>query len=250
MRVGIFDSGVGGLTVLNDAIKRMPTEDFIYFADTYNVPYGIKPKEEVKKYIFEVVSFLNSRDIEALLIACNTATSIGVEELRKEYRFPIIGMEPAVKLGLNFNKEKKVLVLATPLTLKLEKYIRLVENLDANNMVDSLALPGLVEFAEDYIFDKSIIMKYLQKKFALYNFEEYGALVLGCTHFIYYKDFIKEIVPEHITIVDGNIGTVNHLMALLNFKPFPSHTGKVEFYQSTPQGVKLTQLDKYMQLLG
>jgi len=250
MRIGFFDSGVGGLTVLNDAIKRMPTEDFIYFADTYNVPYGIKPKEEVKKFIFEVVSFLNSRGIEALLIACNTATSIGIEELRKEYKFPIIGMEPAVKLGLNFNKDKKVLVLATPLTLKLEKYIRLVENLDANNMVDSLALPGLVEFAEDYIFDKSIILKYLEKEFTLYNFEEYGAIVLGCTHFIYYKDLIKEIVPEHITIVDGNIGTVNHLMSLLNDKLFQNYTGKVEFYQSTPQGVKLTQFEKYMQLLG
>src|SRR5437764_129738 len=95
--IGIFDSGIGGLTVLQKAIQALPAENFIYYADTVHVPYGSKSKEEVRKYILEAASFLDAVGIKALVLACNTATSITVNELRTQYAFPVIGMEPAVK---------------------------------------------------------------------------------------------------------------------------------------------------------
>src|SRR5258708_7668489 len=95
--IAIFDSGIGGLTVLQRALQELPNEKFIYYADTEHVPYGIKPKEEVKKYVLQAAAFLNDVGIKALLVACNTATSIAVQELRTIYSFPVLGMEPAVK---------------------------------------------------------------------------------------------------------------------------------------------------------
>ena len=118
MKIGIFDSGIGGLTVLAEALKEIPKGEFIYFADTGNVPYGTKSKEEVKDLVLRAGEFLYSKKIDALVVACNTATSIGIEELRKKYNVPIIGMEPAVKLALNKEDNKKVLVMSTDLTLK------------------------------------------------------------------------------------------------------------------------------------
>ncbi|MGF7056867.1 glutamate racemase [Brassicibacter mesophilus] len=249
MRIGVFDSGIGGLTVLNEAMKMMPNEEYIYFADTYNVPYGTKTKDEVKKSIFEITDFLCSKGIDALLIACNTATSIGVDEVRQKYSFPIIGMEPAVKYALNYNKNKKVLVLATSLTLKQDRYTKLVNNIDSKRIVESLALPGLVEFAENYIFDRNVILDYLNNEFYHYNLEEFGVIVLGCTHFIYYKDYIEELIPEHVCVVDGNYGTVNHMISILKDKLSSNHGGQIEFYQSDKDGIRVAQFKKYMQLL-
>ncbi len=122
MKIGISDSGVGGLTVLNEALQHMPDEDYIYLADTYNVPYGTKTREQVKELILNIVEFLDSKDIDVLVVACNTATSVGITELRRKYSFPVIGMEPAVKYALERNISGRVLVLATPLTLTEKKY--------------------------------------------------------------------------------------------------------------------------------
>ena len=123
MKIGFFDSGIGGITVLNEAIKQLPNEDYIYFADTDNTPYGVKPKDEVKKYILAAIDFIYAKGVDAIVIACNTATSIAIEDLREKYNIPILGMEPAVKPAIekNHSTNKRVLVTATPLTLKEEK---------------------------------------------------------------------------------------------------------------------------------
>ncbi len=99
MRIALFDSGLGGLTVLSEAVKQLPEEDFLFFADTLHAPYGTKTKEQVQDFVRESLDQILREDIKALVIACNTATSAAAEELRQEYRFPIIGMEPAVKLS-------------------------------------------------------------------------------------------------------------------------------------------------------
>ena len=127
MKVGIFDSGIGGITVLKTAIERLPQVEYIYYSDNLHVPYGTKPKEEVVGYVKDVVRFLVDEGVDAILIACNTATSVAVNELRRMYDIPIIGMEPAVKLALDDNESGKVLVTATPLSLKEEKYKNLIK---------------------------------------------------------------------------------------------------------------------------
>ena len=121
MRIVFFDSGIGGLTVLKRALVAMPNEEYIYYADTRNVPYGVKPKDEVRTYVLNAADFLSRQNIQALVIACNTATSVAINDLRQRFDFPVIGMEPAVKPAIVRNTGKKILVFATSLTLKESK---------------------------------------------------------------------------------------------------------------------------------
>ena len=243
MRIGFFDSGIGGITVLNEALKILPYEEYLYYADTLNVPYGSKDKAQVKNYIFEAVDFIFQSNIDILVIACNTATSIAIKDLRKKYKIPIIGMEPALKPALEKCGNKRVLVSATPLTLAEDKYENLVSKLNADNIVDSVALPELVELAENYEFDEKVIKPYLLEKLSGYNIDLYGTFVLGCTHFIYYKKIFSDILPKNMDIIDGNRGTVNHMLSFLkkdNDKYFRSKRSlsgdykyNIDFYTSS-----------------
>ena len=164
MKVGIFDSGVGGITVLKTAMELLPQVDYIYYSDNKHVPYGTKTKEEVLGYVNEIVAFLISQGVDAIVIACNTATSIAVKILRSCYDIPIIGMEPAVKLALTHHQQGKVLVTATPLTLKEEKFKDLVNRLGEEKRVCTLALPELVEYAEKFMFEKDVLEPYFEEK--------------------------------------------------------------------------------------
>ena len=213
MTIGFFDSGIGGVTVLAEALKQMPEEDYIYYADTKHVPYGEKSKEEVRRYILDAADAVASRGVKALVVACNTATSIAVRELRDHYSFPVIGMEPAVKpaVRLSANREKRVLVFATSLTLKETKFKQLVSAVDPNHIVDSIALPGLVEFAERLVFDGNKVEQYLADKLSGFDLSLYGTVVLGCTHFPFFRRTLRKLLPPDIDLIDGAGGTVKHL---------------------------------------
>lgn len=217
MRIGFFDSGVGGATVLACALSSMPDEDFLYYADTLHVPYGEKPKEEVRGHIFAAVEEMVDAGIKALVIACNTATSIAAGALRDKYAFPIIGMEPAVKPAVmrQTGSEKRVLVFATGLTLKEAKFQQLVSAVDQRHIVDHLALPGLVELAERGIFGGDEAEEYLRRELASLNLAAYGTVVLGCTHFPLFRRTFRELLPAGTDIIDGAEGTVRHLGATL-----------------------------------
>jgi len=236
MKIGFFDSGMGGITVLTEAVNFLKPAEFIYYADTKNVPYGVKTKKEVKKLVFDSVDFLISKKIDILVVACNTATSVAIKDIRKKYDIPIIGMEPAVKPAvINSSKKKRVLVTATELTLKEKKYNKLVQRIDKNHRVDSLSLGTLVDYVEKENFEKKKIFKYLDKRFKDIDLRLYETVVLGCTHFIFYKDFFREFLPDHIEIIDGNIGTVRHLKdVLIEKKLYKSNIerSKVKFYSS------------------
>lgn len=218
MKIAFFDSGLGGLTVLAEAIKQLPYEEYIYYADTLHVPYGTKSTEEVKRYVKGAIeTLMKEQQVKAIVIACNTATSIAVAELRSTYRIPIVGMEPAVKPALEMTRStgKRVLVFATPLTLRLSKYTDLVSRIDDQCIVDSLPLPELVELCENLNFDKDTIIEYFQGKLSGLDLRTYGTIVLGCTHYPFYKDILTQMLPDHIHIIDGSIGTVNRLRKVL-----------------------------------
>ena len=234
MRIAFFDSGIGGLTVLKRALAAMPNEEYIYYADTRNVPYGVKPKADVRAFIFDAVDFLANQNIQALVIACNTATSVAINDLRSRYAFPIIGMEPAVKPALIRNTGKKILVFATSLTLKEGKLETLIENLDKKRIVERRELDGLVTFAENFEFDTPLVQDYLQEKLANIRWEHYETIVLGCTHFIYYRNMFQALAGANIDIVDGNEGTVKHLVNRVgqNCSATPSHSQRIVFYSS------------------
>jgi glutamate racemase len=208
--VAFFDSGIGGLTVLHEALKILPNENYIYFSDGDNAPYGTRPKEEVRELVLQAVEFIAAQGIKALVVACNTATSVAIEDLRRIYDFPVIGMEPAVKPAV-VGSAKRVLVFATELTLKEEKFKNLVARVDTGQVVDYLPLQELVMFAERFEFDEEKITPYLKEKLAEHDLSKYGAVVLGCTHFLFFKKFMEKVLPPAIQIIDGNLGTVNNL---------------------------------------
>lgn len=255
MKVGIFDSGVGGITVLKEALKQLPELEYIYYTDNLHVPYGTKPKEEVLGYVEEIMAFLASQKVDAVVIACNTATSIAVERLRKQYSFPIIGMEPAVKLALDHTITGKVLVTATPLTLKEEKFKRLVDSFSNKSSVQALPLPELVSYAENSMFDEEKLTAYFKEKLSPFNLDEYNGLVLGCTHFTYFKKFLQHLLPEHIKIYDGNEGTIHHLKEVLEKEKHVVLRGKsdketdISFYYSGKKDNEKEVLNKYLNLL-
>ncbi len=249
MKIAFFDSGIGGITVLKEALDMLPEQEYVYYADTEHVPYGIKPKEEVKQYIFEAVEFIVEQGVDVLVVACNTATSIAIKDLRANYELPILGMEPAVKPAVKKCDQKKVLAAATPLTLKEDKFQNLVARVDPGNIVDSVGLPKLVEFAEDFVFAEEVIIDYLQNRLSAYDLQDYGTVVLGCTHFIYYQDLFRQVLPPSIDIIDGNRGTVRHLQDVLTeMKENKSQQkGTVTCYVSGEENNEL--LAKYLQVL-
>ncbi len=232
MRIGFFDSGIGGLTVLGHALKILPFADYIYYADIKNLPYGEKTRSEVKQYVQTGMNYMAEINVDAVVIACNTATSVADMKLRKNYSFPIIGMEPAVKPAVAYCKErgKKVLVLATSLTLRDKKFYQLIHRLDATEMVDTMALGGLVKFAEQFEFDTLGVYQYLQKEFTALKLSDYGAVVLGSTHFPLFNNILQQLFTQVTVFFDGSAGTINHLANIVKQKGVaPSIDDKIKF---------------------
>lgn len=253
MRIGFFDSGIGGMTVLHQALKFLPNEDYIFYADTLHVPYGEKPKVEVRDYVFNAVDFIANQGVKALVIACNTATSIAVDDLRKKYDFPILGIEPAVKPAVENceGKRKKVLVLATNLTLREEKFHNLVKSIDHHDIVESLPLPGLVHFAENMEFREEKVVPYLAEALSSLDLKQYGTIVLGCTHFPYFTNIFRGIFPEEVDIVSGSVGTAKNLRRILEtMNEINDGTGDIIFFKSGYKVEDEDTLSNYRLLLN
>lgn len=250
MLIGFFDSGIGGLTVLHEALKVIENADYLYYGDTKNVPYGTKTKAQVKGYVADAADFLINKGVNVLVVACNTATSVAIEDLRQKYAIPIIGMEPAVKPAVENHKDKRILVTATELSLKEDKLKKLITRLDCEDIVDLLPLPGLVEFAEKLMFDESAVLAYLKEQLSRFEMGDFQTVVLGCTHFIYFKQVFRRLLGPNIDIIDGNRGTVNMLVKTLEeLKLPPTGTGNITFFHSGSTVTEQELLDKYAALL-
>lgn len=236
MRIGIFDSGIGGLSVLHHARNVMPEAEFVYYADEAHVPYGEKTEAQIREYIDEIIRFMLDRHVDAIVIACNTATSVATREYRSRFPVPIIGMEPAVKQAKEMYADVpgRILVAATPVTIAGDKLHHLLEKVDDEHNVDLIALPQLVRFAEKGDFQTEDIRIYLAEQLKDYPVNEYKAFVLGCTHFNYFKAYYKEIFPERVHYVDGNAGTIRQLrrkLAEIEGKK-SEEPGRTEYYFS------------------
>ena len=239
MKIGFYDSGIGGLSVLHEARHLLPEEEYIFYADTDHVPYGLKTPEQILEYARECVRFLVEQGVDAVVIACNTATSVAVKPLREEYSLPIVSMEPAVKPAVAHvkaeeeagasEKKKRVLVMATPVTLREEKLRDLIRRYDDDHRVDLLAMPELVRFAEREQFSGEEVLSYLAGQFATVHTGNYGALVLGCTHFNYFKDLYHRFFPSETQVMDGNVGTVRQLAKRLGIPVSDQEEREIRF---------------------
>lgn len=216
MNIGFFDSGVGGATIFKEAVKDIKA-NFYYLGDNKNAPYGIKSIEDVKKISLDAAEILIKKGCKIVVVACNTATSVAIKEMRDIYKDVIfIGTEPAIKLARDASNKKKVLVAATSVTIKGEKLLNLMDRLDMSNYIDTLALDKLVEFAEDGNYRSIKVERYLKEKLSKYNIEEYSHIVLGCTHFPLFKETFKSLIPNTVTLLDSSKGVVKNLKNNIN----------------------------------
>ena len=223
MKIGFFDTGLGGETIFKEAYKKI-NADYIYLADTKNSPYGTKDIESVRNLTEQCIKKLIDLDCKIIVLACNTATSASIAYLRSKYPDIIfIGAEPAIKPALVKANNKKVILTATSLTLKGNKLFTLLTNLNGVDKVTLMPLDDLVEFAD--CTDKiqyDLAYEYLVKKFSNLNLDDYSGIVLGCTHFPIFKDIFRKILPETIEIYDSAIGITRNLKNKIN-KFYPDY---------------------------
>ena len=187
--IAVFDSGLGGISVLRALVQRLPGEDFLYFGDSANAPYGVRPVAEVRRLTQDVIGRLYDRGIKAAVIACNTATSAAIGPLRAAFPdIPVIGIEPALKPAVAHHR--RVLVLATPLTLREEKFVALMHQCAGCAEIVPLPCPELVEFVERGELDSPALTAYLARQLGPYA-GRVDAAVLGCTHFPFARRAIR-----------------------------------------------------------
>ncbi len=250
--IGVFDSGLGGISVLKELKKQMPYENYIYFGDSSYAPYGVKNKEEITRRCHMICEFFISRGVKAIVIACNTATSACVKELRAEYpNLPIIGMEPALKPAVNGKHHQKVLVMATEFTLKEKKFEQLMAQFEKDNTIYRQPCPKLVELVEAGQLDEyEIVEKTLKEYIFPYDLQTLDSIVLGCTHFVFYRDQIRKLIEDKIAIIDGNEGTVRHVMEILKERNELNIDGEgiVRIYNSMKDDTILQLSEKLLEI--
>ena len=234
--VGMLDSGLGGISVLAQALRALPRENFVYFGDTANIPYGDKEPEEVLRLTRLGVDRLIGHGCKAIVIACNTATSVAAQQLRSELSLPVIGIEPALKPASLLPGEGQILVLATQVTLRLPKFHALMELY--GDHATPVPCSGLMECVEAGQLEGERVENLLRELLSPYLQTPIKAVVLGCTHYPFLKKAIAAILPPGTPLVDGNAGTARQLARRLKEEGLeapPEHVGgSVTFLSSSP----------------
>ena len=244
--IAVFDSGVGGISVLKELIALMPEEHYLYFGDSANAPYGTRTTEEVKVLTLNAAAKLYERGIKALVVACNTATAAAIEDLRQEYPgIVIVGIEPALKMATDRFPRGHVGIMATQVTLREEKLEHLVGRFpDAT--VERIPAPGLVELVEQGKAESEETESLLRQILSPY-LGQLDAIVLGCTHYPFVKDTVQKILGEQVKVLDGGAGTARQTRRLLEERGW-LRTGKGSLKMENSSG-RQALLDLGMALL-
>lgn len=234
-KIGIFDSGIGGVTVLKEIIKILPNEEYIYYSDSINNPYGDKNDEEIKVICDNIVQILINQNCKVIVIACNTASAKAAEYLRNKYKnIPIIAIEPAYKMVYDYAYDKPTLVMATKGTIESEKFNLLYKKYN-NHRTVLLQCIGLAEIIEQD--NKEELYKYLNKKIGLYK-GKVDNVVLGCTHYPLIKEDIAKVLGN-VTFFEGAKRLAKHLENILNEKEMVNNgNGNVKFIDSQKLEIK------------
>ena len=235
--IAVFDSGVGGISVLRELRRELPNERFLYFGDSANAPYGDKSVEQVRALTLAAAEMLMGRGIKALVVACNTATAAAIELLRQTYPNEIIiGIEPAVKLAAGHFPHGRIGVMATQVTLHLERFDDLVHRFDDRARVERIPAPGLVNLIERGMAEAPETEALLTSILAPWR-GELNALVLGCTHYPFVKKTIARILGEDTELLDGSLGTARETKRRLETAELLGDgPGEVIIEDSAPDG--------------
>ncbi|HEY8447753.1 MAG TPA: glutamate racemase [Thermomicrobiales bacterium] len=201
--IGVFDSGIGGLSVVRELRAALPAESVLYFADSAHCPYGTKEPEEIARRCHFVASTLLERGAKLLVVACNTASAVAIHDLRAHYPVPIVGLEPAVKPAARMTKTGRIAVLATPRTVASERLVRLVREHAAGVVVETIPAPGLVELVESGKVDGDEVKAALQPLVGPAVERGADVIVLGCTHYPFLRDAIEAITGPDVLVIDS-----------------------------------------------
>jgi glutamate racemase len=201
--IGIFDSGVGGLTVAREVCRALPSEAVLYVADTEHCPYGDKPLEEVRERALAIGRWLQAEGAKAVVVACNTASGAALEQLREELAIPVVGLEPAVKTGAAVTRNGKVGVMATSGTLRSERFARLLKNHAQGIEVRAQPCPGLADLIEDGHLDDPALHAMLERFAAPLVAAGVDTVVLGCTHYPFVREPIARALGPSVQLVDS-----------------------------------------------
>ena len=206
--IGVFDSGLGGISVLRELVKLLPNEQFLYFGDSANAPYGSRSTEEIRDLTLKHAEHFFARGAKALVVACNTATSAAIDKLRTTYPEKIIiGIEPALKPAVDRFPGGKILVMATEATLREKKFAALLEKHSAHCEIHKCPCPELVAFVERGELDSEALHEVLLRELGEHLSPPPQATVLGCTHYPFLKSAIAKVVGKDCALLDGSEGT-------------------------------------------
>ena len=242
--VAVFDSGVGGISVLRELVRRMPQEKFLYFGDCANAPYGSRSTEEVRRLTCRAVEDLMVQGVKAVVVACNTATSAAIEDLRRSYPDTIlVGIEPALKLAAERYSRGRILVMATDVTLREEKFRALMARFSGTHPVEGVHCPGFVERIEKGQLEGPELEQFLQSLLRPYLTPDTVAVVLGCTHYPFAAPALRRVLGPGIDLIDGGEGTARETWRRLAAADLlrQSGSGEVTFQSSDgdPQTIAL-----------
>jgi glutamate racemase len=243
--IGIFDSGVGGITIYEEINKLMPNESIIYLSDNLNSPYGNKSKEEIKNFSIKNTNWLIEKGCKIIVVACNTATTNSIDYLRNTYKIPFVGVEPAIKPAANNTKTGVIGVLATKGTLTSNLF-----NITSNDYCSEIKIiesdgQGLVELIENGIFSGEKLEKMLKLFIDPMISANIDYLVLGCTHYPLISKSLKKILPRNVKILDSGIAVAKQTKFLINKNKLVNQNNKSEsiFYCNS----KTSALEKVLQ---
>lgn len=234
--IGVFDSGMGGISVLRELVRLMPEEDYLYFGDSINAPYGTKELEAVRELTIKNIEYLMDRGAKSVVVACNTATSAAVKVLRSMYpELPLVGIEPAIKPATMEHPGGRVVVMATPMTLRQEKFQTLMSKFDKQAEIIPLPCPGLMEYVERGELTGQSLHKYLTELLWSVQDKPIDSIVLGCTHYPFVRKEIQAIVGPEVMIYDGGPGTAREMrrrLEVAGLRTERTTKGKVVFENS------------------
>lgn len=217
MPIAVFDSGVGGISVLRALLEEMPNENYWYYGDSANAPYGTKSLEKVRELTVSHVDRFIDEGAKAVVVACNTATSAAVRYLRQKYpQVPIIGIEPALKPAALSKRYPNVIVMATPMTIREEKFHNLMARFMDMAHIIPLPCPGLMEYIEHGDIRGAELEQFLERLFEPFEKQKLDAVVLGCTHYPFVGRELKKVLGENVRLFEGGPGTARETKRRLN----------------------------------
>lgn len=230
--IGVFDSGVGGLTVVREILRQLPSENVIYFGDTARVPYGSKSKNTILKFSKQIVRFLRTKNVKAIVFACNTASALALEDMRDEIDIPVIGVvRPGAKMAVEKTKTKNVGVIGTEATIKSGIYTDYIRQLDENVNVIGKACPLFCPLVEEGLLEDRITDDMIHRY--LSELKPYGvdSLVLGCTHYPLLINPIKRYMGDNVILINPAYETAKELKNILNEKQLLSSRSNIPTYE-------------------